>query len=139
MQFIVKGKPQGKKRPRFSSISHTIYTPSETQTYEHQIAMAFKAGGGRCIPTGQCVAVAVTAFFPVPKSYGKGKRKACIEGDIRPDKKPDIDNVLKVVLDALNGLAYDDDKQVIEAICRKYYTDGEGYLWVAIKSVGDRP
>ena len=139
MQFIVKGRPQGKKRPRFSRVSHTVYTPSETINYETQIALAFKAGGGRCIPTGQCVAVSVTAFFPVPKSYSKGKRKACIDGDIRPDKKPDIDNVLKVVLDALNGLAYDDDKQVIEAICRKYYTDGEGYLWVVVKSVGDKP
>lgn len=139
MQFIVNGRPQGKKRPRFSRISHTVYTPRETISYENQIAMAFKAGGGRCIPEGQCVAVSVTAFFPVPKSYSKGRRKACIDGAIRPDKKPDIDNVLKVVLDALNGLAYDDDKQVIEAICRKYYTDGEGYLWVAIKSVGDRP
>lgn len=139
MQFIVKGRPQGKKRPRFSRISHTVYTPRETISYENQIAMAFKAGEGRCIPEGQCVAVSVTAFFPVPKSYSKGKRKACIDGDIRPDKKPDIDNVLKVVLDALNGLAYDDDKQVIEAICRKYYTDGEGYLWVVVKSVGDKP
>ena len=139
MQFIVKGRPQGKKRPRFSRISHTVYTPQETISYENQIAMAFKAGGGRCIPEGQCVAVSVTAFFPVPKSYSKGKRKACIDGYIWPDKKPDIDNVLKVVLDALNGLAYDDDKQVIEAICRKYYTDGEGYLWVVVKSVGDKP
>lgn len=138
MQFIVKGRPQGKKRPRFSGVSHTVYTPRETTNYETQIAMAFKAGGGKCIPAGQCVSVSVTAFFPVPQSYSKGKRKACINGDIRPDKKPDIDNVLKVVLDALNGLAYDDDKQVIEAICRKYYTDGEGYLWVAVRSVGDR-
>lgn len=139
MQFIVKGRPQGKKRPRFSRVSRTVYTPRETISYENQIAMAFKAGGGRCVPEGQCVAVSVTAFFPVPKSYSKGKRKACIDGYIRPDKKPDIDNVLKVVLDALNGLAYDDDKQVIEAICRKYYTDGEGYLWIVIKSVGDKP
>ena len=139
MQFIVKGSPQGKKRPRFSRVSHTVYTPRETISYETQIALAFKAGGGGRIPAGQCVAVSVTAFFPVPQSYSKGKRKACIDGHIRPDKKPDIDNVLKVVLDALNGLAYDDDKQVIEAICRKYYTDGEGYLWVVVKSVGDRP
>ena len=139
MQFIVKGRPQGKKRPRFSRVSHTVYTPRETTNYETQIAMAFKAGGGRCIPAGQCVAVSVTAFFPVPQSYSRGKRKACIDGAILPDKKPDIDNVLKVVLDALNGLAYDDDKQVIEAICRKYYTDGEGYLWIVIKSVGDKP
>lgn len=139
MDFIVDGKPQGKQRPRFSRISKTVYTPRETINYETQIALAFKAGGGRRIPEGQCVSVSVTAFFPVPKSYSKGKRKACIGGDIRPDKKPDIDNVLKVVLDALNGLAYDDDKQVIEAICRKYYTDGDGYLWVVIKSVGDKP
>lgn len=139
MQFIVKGRPQGKKRPRFSRVSRTVYTPRETISYETQIAVAFKAGGGRCIPAGQCVAVSVTAFFPVPQSYSRGKRKACIDGAIRPDKKPDIDNVLKVVLDALNGLAYDDDKQVIEVICRKYYTDGEGYLWIVIKSVGDKP
>lgn len=139
MQFIVKGRPQGKKRPRFSSVSHTVYTPHETINYETQIALTFKAGGGRRIPAGQYVAVAVTAFFPVPQSYSKGKRKACIDGAIRPDKKPDIDNVLKVVLDALNGLAYDDDKQVIESICRKYYTDGEGYLWIVIKPVGGKP
>lgn len=135
MQFIVKGRPQGKKRPRFSRVSHTVYTPRETTNYETQIALAFKVGGGRCIPAGQCVSVSVTAFFPVPKSYSKGKRKACIDGDIRPDKKPDMDNILKVVLDGLNSVAYEDDKQVIELTGRKYYTDGEGYLWISVSEV----
>lgn len=135
MDFIVDGKPQGKQRPRFSRISKTVYTPTKTAKYEKQIALAFKAGGGRCIPEGQCVSVSVTAFFPVPKSYSKGKRKACIDGDIRPDKKPDIDNIIKAVLDGLNGVAYEDDKQVVEAIGRKYYTESDGYLWISVSGV----
>lgn len=139
MDFLVYGKPIGKQRPRFSRLSHSVYTPDKTVKYEQRIAEAYTAAGGKCIPDDCYVCVSVSAFFPVPKSYSKVKRKACIDGDIRPDKKPDVDNVLKVVLDALNGLAYEDDKQVIEALCRKYYTDGEGYLWVVVKSVGDKP
>ena len=46
-----------------------------------------------------------------------------IEGVRRPTKKPDIDNVEKIILDALNGIAYDDDKQVVEEASSKLYSD----------------
>ena len=53
--------------------------------------------------------------------------------DLRPDKKPDMDNILKAVLDALNKVAYEDDKQVVELIGRKYYTESDGFLWVSVE------
>lgn len=135
MDFIVDGKPQGKQRPRFSRISKTVYTPNKTAKYEKQIAKAYTDSGGKCIPAECYVSVSVSAFFPVPKSYSKKKREDCLERRLRPDKKPDMDNILKVVLDALNEVAYEDDKQVVELIGRKYYTESDGYLWVSVSEV----
>lgn len=135
MDFIVDGKPQGKQRPRFSRISKTVYTPNKTAKYEKQIAKAYTAAGGICFQSDCYVSVSVSAFFPIPKSYSKKKRQACIDGDIRPDKKPDMDNILKVVLDGLNSVAYEDDKQVIEVTGRKYYSDGDGYMWISVREV----
>ena len=133
MDFIVDGKPQGKQRPRFSRISKTVYTPTKTAKYEKQIAKAYTDAGGKCIPAECYVSVSVSAFFPVPKSYSKKKREDCLERRLRPDKKPDMDNILKVVLDALNEVAYEDDKQVVELIGRKYYAESEGFLWVSVE------
>lgn len=135
MDFIVDGKPQGKQRPRFSRLSRTVYTPAKTAKYEKQIAKAYTDSGGRCIPADCYVSVNVSAFFPVPKSYSKKKREDCLERRLRPDKKPDMDNILKVVLDGLNRAAYEDDKQVVELIGRKYYTESDGYLWVSVREV----
>lgn len=135
MDFIVDGKPQGKQRPRFSRISKTVYTPTKTAKYERRIAEAYTAAGGICFQSDCYVSVSVSAFFPVPKSYSKKKKQACIDGDIRPDKKPDMDNILKVVLDGLNSVAYEDDKQVIELTGRKYYADGDGYMWISVSEV----
>lgn len=133
MDFIVDGKPQGKQRPRFSRISKTVYTPTKTAKYEKQIAKEYTDAGGKCIPAECYVSVSVSAFFPVPKSYSKKKREDCLERILRPDKKPDMDNILKVVLDALNKVAYEDDKQVVELIGRKYYTESDGYLWISVR------
>ena len=132
MEFIVEGEPQGKARPRFSRKSETVYTPSKTARYEKEIRQAYITAGGKLIPEGSYAAVTVDAYFRIPKSYTKRKRLACEHNINRPDKKPDIDNVLKVVLDALNKVAYKDDKQVIEVICRKWYSRSSGFLKVQI-------
>lgn len=132
MEFIVEGDPKGKARPRFSRRSGTVYTPSKTARYEKEIRDSFLAAGGKMIPDGSYVTVAVDAYFKIPKSYAKGKRLACKYNINRPDKKPDIDNILKVVLDALNGLAYEDDKQVVEVRCRKLYSRSTGFLKISV-------
>ena len=135
MDFIVACKPQGKARPRFSRKSGVVYTPAKTAKYEKTIAKAYMEAGGKCIPADCYVSVNVSAFFPIPKSYSRAKRKACIDRELRPDKKPDMDNILKAVLDALNKVAYEDDKQVVELIGRKYYTENTGFLFVSVNEV----
>lgn len=135
MEFIVEGDPQGKARPRFSHKTGAVYTPSKTAKYEKQIRKAFIAAGGEIIPADCYAAVVVDAYFRVPKSYTKGKRLACQHNINRPAKKPDIDNTLKAVLDALNGIAYEDDKQVVEVICRKWYSQSTGFLKIRVREV----
>ncbi len=136
MEFIVEGEPQGKARPRFSRRSGTVYTPSKTAKYEKEIRRSFLAAGGKMIPAGSYVVVTVDAYFKIPKSYTKRKRLDCEHNIIRPDKKPDIDNVVKVILDALNKVAYADDKQVVGIICRKWYSQSSGFLKVHILEDG---
>lgn len=134
MNITVEGDPQGKARPRFSQKSGTVYTPAKTVRYERLIRKAFLDAGGNAIPSDCYVGITVDAYFQIPKSYTKGKRLACQHNINRPAKKPDIDNVLKAVMDALNGAAYVDDKQVVSVTCRKYYAaDGEGYIKVNVR------
>lgn len=117
VSFQVMGKPQGKARPRLSR--HGVYTPQATVQYEKQIRAAYlgATNGESC---GVDVAVWIDAYFPIPKSWTKSKREAAERGDVIPGK-PDVDNILKIVMDALNGLAYKDDAQVTRAICSKTY------------------
>lgn len=135
MEFIVEGDPQGKARPRFSQKSGTVYTPTKTVRYERLIRKAFLDAGCNAIPSDCYVGITVDAYFQIPKSYTKGKRLACQHNINRPDKKPDIDNILKIVLDGLNGVAYADDKQVIEVRCRKFYSVSSGYLKISVSEI----
>lgn len=132
MDCIVPGTPQGKARPRFSRKSGTVYTPHKTVMYERKVAAAYKEEGGKKYAAGCYVKVLIRAFFPIPKSWSKAKRERALAGEIRPDKKPDIDNIQKVVLDGLNGIAYDDDKQVVYIACKKEYAN-TGELWISVE------
>lgn len=117
--FFVPGKVQGKARPRFSSRSGTVYTPGKTKSYERQIAEAYEAQHGPCFEGA--VMVVIEAVFSIPKSWTRAKKAEAAAGKLAPGK-PDIDNILKVVLDGLNGIAYKDDKQVTMTQCKKIYT-----------------
>jgi len=63
----------------------------------------------------------VTAFYAVPVSFPLKKRELALQCKLRPLVKPDADNVIKIVCDALNGWAYYDDKQIVEIIFKKFY------------------
>lgn len=106
MIFRVYGKVQGKARPRATTVNgHVgVYTPKATKKYEQSIAWAYQLAGGKLLD-GE-IGIHVRVFRKLPKSTPKRITEA-------PDVcKPDADNVLKVVLDALNGVAYHDDKAV---------------------------
>ena len=123
-EFFVIGKPQGKARPRFGN--GRTYTPRTTLEYESRIACLYR---GKKMD-GE-IWIDITAEFQVPKSYTK-KQKAEIKKGALPQKKPDSDNIAKVVMDALNGVAYYDDKQVVELRVKKVYSFEREGLNIAI-------
>ncbi|MGN0805370.1 MAG: RusA family crossover junction endodeoxyribonuclease [Candidatus Coproplasma sp.] len=135
--FIVKGKPQGKARAR------TFYnkrmgkmqsiTPEQTKSYEDLIRWSYKASGGQYLGE-KTLQVDIQAFYPIPQSFSKVKRRDAMIDIIRPTTKPDCDNIIKVVLDALNGVAYYDDKQVVNVSCNKYYGKS-GYLEITLSEI----
>ena len=69
------------------------------------------------------LSMSVSAYYPIPKSTSKKKKDMMLKGILLPDKKPDVDNVLKCICDALNKVAYDDDKQIISMNIVKYYSE----------------
>lgn len=122
--FTVVGDPFGKQRPRHNRYTNTTYTPYETQWHEKQIALEYKKQCGNVrFPSGAYVELRVTAYMKIPKSTSKAARTKMIDGLIRPTVKPDIDNIWKLVADALNGIAYEDDKCIVDAQVQKFYSE----------------
>ena len=137
MIFTVEGKPQGKARPRVVQNRYTgksvAYTPTKTGNYEDLIRWSYKAVGGKYLGE-KTLQVDIQAFYPIPKAFSKVKTNDAINGDIRPTTKPDCDNIIKVVLDALNGVAFYDDKQIVAVSCNKYYGE-RGCLKIELKEL----
>jgi len=123
--WTVPGQPVGKARPRFARIGAFVrtYTPKATATYENLIKLSYlDAAGPASNPSTGWVRLSIQAVFARPAShYGTGRNA----GRLKPGapvcytQKPDCDNLLKAVLDALNGVAYADDRQVHGAIVGK--------------------
>ena len=126
MKFEVLGRPQGKGRPRFYR-GHAV-TPKETKEYEKRIALIYKLSGGKCLTKNaeDPVRVNVTMVFAPMKSDTKKVREGKLAGIIAATKKPDNDNCLKIVQDALQGgIAFHDDKQVVDSNVKKIYGEEE--------------
>lgn len=118
----IPGKPQGKGRPRFSRNGHT-YTPQNTADYEDLIkSVWYSINGCAKFTLDTPLACRITAYYEPPKSASKKKRKELLDG-LWAMKKPDADNIVKVVLDALNGVAYHDDVQVVCVFTFKKYAE----------------
>ena len=130
MKFVVEGKIKGKARPRWSSTSGCMYTPPETKQYESYIAHCFRLAGGQKLEGA--VTLSITMLFAIPKSMKKADKELCKFNEILPMKKPDIDNCLKAVMDALNKVAYNDDKQVTSENVVKRWTTGIEKLEIEI-------
>lgn len=121
VQFIVPGGPVGKARPRMTRSGHA-YTPEKTVSYENLVKMRFIEKYPDWVPVAGEAKIKLIAYYPIPKSASKRKRIEMDIGTIRPTKKPDVDNIMKAIADALNGIAYVDDSQIVTAEVRKYYS-----------------
>lgn len=126
MFFEVPGTPRGKQRPRVvRQNGRTIsFTPDQTVQYENLVRWCYKtAENSKRFPDDMPLKVIINAYYEIPKSASKKKRAQMITGEIRPTKKPDADNIAKIICDALNGIAYRDDAQVVTCIINKRYSE----------------
>lgn len=140
IQFKVIMDPVGKGRPRFSMINKRpiAYTPEKTRQAEKTLKIhAMKSMIGEK-PFNQHIAlrVDIVAAFSIPTSYSKMRKANCLDGLERPTKKPDGDNIIKLVCDSMNGIVYEDDKQITETSCSKIYSEnGQGYLLITVEAL----
>jgi Holliday junction resolvase RusA-like endonuclease len=122
ISFTIPGEPQGKARARTGK--GFAYTPEKTVLYENFIKIMYEKTKcavffNKNIP----LEMHIKAYYKIPKSTSLIKYSDMHRGVIRPTKKPDWDNVGKVVSDALNGIAYHDDTQIVRATVEKWYSD----------------
>jgi len=133
VRFVVKGEPKGKGRPRFTKQGHT-YTPKDTKDYEKLVAGEYSCQVREKFPEDAMLDLRILAYFSIPKSKSKKVKFDMAQGKIRPTKKCDADNIIKIVADALNDVAYHDDKQIVDVQCRKFYSE-EPRIEVIIREV----
>ena len=118
--FIVEGEPKAKGRPRFRKNGFP-YTPETTVIYENLVRIEYM---NQCNARFEgALKMSVDAYLSIPKNASKKKRAEMDNGTIRPLKKPDSSNILKSIEDALNGVAYHDDAQIVETVVRRFYGD----------------
>lgn len=126
IRFTVLGVPVGKGRPKFSTANgHAVaYTPAKTTNYETLVRLSYQQQCNKYpFKKDEELAATIVAYFPIPKSTSKKNQALMQDCKIRHTKKPDCDNVAKAVLDALNGIAYYDDSQIVALDVRKFYSD----------------
>lgn len=126
LSLYIPGQPRGKGRPRAVKIGNSLrlYTDAKTRAYETQIASIYKKKyGDKAGFQDKPVTIEIQAVYEIPKSATRAQRRQMMAGEILPLKKPDIDNVVKAIMDALQGddMAYTDDKQVATITAEKRY------------------
>ena len=136
IKFTYHGEAVGKGRPRYTKRGDYVhtYTPKKTKDFEDAIRFEFMASNCDPMPVydkDKTLMANILIGVSIPKSYPKYKQALCRCRMIAPAKKPDLDNVLKSIMDALNGYAFDDDSQIVKVIAEKVYAD-EPFVEVAI-------
>ena len=117
-------EPKPKERPRAAIIAGRarIFTPKTTEAYEKEIRAAWIRNNGNKPEEGP-LRVRIYFGLPIPKSATKANRALMVLRKVFPTKRPDLDNLCKAVLDALNGVAYQDDSQIVTMATRKNYAE----------------
>jgi Holliday junction resolvase RusA-like endonuclease len=111
---VVLGDPVAQGRPRFSWQGGFVkaYDPTKSRDYKQYIRLVASEDAPEAPVTG-AVLLSVRIYRAIPKSMPRYKREAALAGKLRPTTRPDVSNVLKGVEDALKGLWYVDDSQIV--------------------------
>jgi len=132
-KFTVPGRPISKQRVRVTR-QGISYTPKETVNYENYIKEMFIYSGGKMLEGA--IGLTITAYLYIPKSTSKVKREKMLAGEIPAAKRPDGSNILKVVEDSLNKIAYKDDSQITELAVHKVFGN-EPKLIIELKELAN--
>ena len=118
VKIVIPMPPVAKGRPRFAN-GHA-YTPAETRGYEEAVQIIAKSQIKN--PFEGPLKMKIQFYMPIPKGWTDAKKRAALERLVVPSVKPDIDNLCKAIMDALNGgIGYNDDKQVVQLHIYKWY------------------
>lgn len=120
-EFEVPGRVIGKGRPRLNSYTGVVYTPTRTKDYESLVEQYFLLKYPRFKALEGRIKVSIIAYFSIPKTTKKADINEMLENNISPTKKPDIDNIVKVILDSMNKFAFKDDNQITKLEVEKKY------------------
>jgi Holliday junction resolvase RusA-like endonuclease len=130
--FSMSGEPRGKGRPRATvrkvgqKTVATVYTDDATRKYEASVrAVAQKAMAGRD-PLEGPLSLSLRFRMPIPKSATKRAKAGMASGEIAHCSRPDLDNCQKALMDAMNGVVFCDDGQVVRAFTTKLYAEQPG-------------
>lgn len=124
-EFEVEGKIIGKERPRVNMYTGTVYTPNKTKDYETYIQQSFKIKYPNCKMILGRVSIEIESYLKIPTNTNKGNMDRMLKNEVSPTKKPDIDNIAKSVLDALNKYVIYDDNQVSKISIEKKFAKEE--------------
>lgn len=112
--------PQG--RPRFNRYTGRAYDPEKSKQYKAKVQTeAKKVAPVKPVECPVCLFIKI--YRSIPKSFSKKKRQAIADGRLLPTTKPDVSNIVKGIEDALNGVWYADDSQIVSLYAIKHYSD----------------
>ena len=138
VRFTVFGEAVGKGRPRFVRQGNytKVVTPEKTRVHENIVRMEYERQCNGCwFPRDRALAMDVDVYTTVPRSASRRKAADMLAGAYYPAHKPDCDNILKLVADSLNGVAYEDDRQIVSISMKKRYGD-IAKMDIAIRDIG---
>ena len=136
IEFTIEGKVKPKQSFRYTRFGHK-YTPRDVKQYARDIQYSFYAKYPMWLSSflyQKPLKVEIQVYKKIPKSFSKTIKQKAITGEIRPLVKPDCDNISKNILDALNGIVYPDDKQIVELSIKKFYSETE-FVKVRIEEI----
>lgn len=121
LRIVIPGEMRGKGRPRFSTAGGfaRAFTDSKTANMEAWVKSCAVQAGATMLDGPLALRMEITCA--IPASWPKSRKAMALTGGVRPTGKPDLDNTMKLACDALNGIAWGDDKQVVEAVVSKRY------------------
>ena len=120
--FQIVPVPQG--RPRMCRVGSGVRAvdPPKSRIYKETLQQMAKMAKPQMI-TDTPLNIVLQFVLPVPSSWSKKKQAKALAGEIVPQGKPDLDNLIKAVLDAMNDIVWEDDSAIVEVAANKVYGD----------------